>query len=82
MSADRGGITPGCKANVNVSTFGLSFPRQDRLTSASLWPSGRIACAGKASGVRGILESLLAHTRWLHYPAPLRMGIFLKYFKK
>jgi hypothetical protein len=27
MSADRGGITTGCKENVDVSTFGLSFPR-------------------------------------------------------
>jgi hypothetical protein len=63
MSADRGGITPGCKENMDVSTLGLFFPREDRLTSASSWPSGRIACAGKASGVRGILESLLAHIR-------------------
>jgi hypothetical protein len=63
MSADRCGITPARKANMDVSTFGLSFPSKDRLTSASLWPSGRIACAGKASGARGILESLLAHIR-------------------
>jgi hypothetical protein len=63
MSADLGGITPCCKAYMGVSTFGLSFPREDRLTSASLWPSGRIACAGEASGVGGILESLPANIR-------------------
>jgi len=63
MSADLGGITPCCKAYMGVSTFGLSFPRKDRLTSAPLWPSGRLACAGEASGVRGILESLPPNIR-------------------
>ena len=63
MSADCGGITPCCKAYAGVSTVGLSVLRKDRLTSASLWPSRRIAPAGEASGVRGILESLPAHIR-------------------
>jgi hypothetical protein len=58
MSADRGGITFCCKAYTGVLPFGSSLPGKDRFTSASLWPSGRIACSGKASGVRGIQESL------------------------
>jgi hypothetical protein len=28
MNADRAGITPGCKENVDVSTLGLSFPER------------------------------------------------------
>ena len=63
MSADHGGITPCCKAYTGVSTFGLSLPKEDRLTSVSFWPSGRIASAEEASGVRGALESLPAHIR-------------------
>jgi hypothetical protein len=39
MNVDRGGITPGCKENVDASTLGLSFP--ERIAS-HLHPYGHL----------------------------------------